>query len=241
MSALLAIGAAFVAGLAGAVHCMAMCGAISVTLARASPVQARFVIARQLGRVGAYTLAGAAIAGFGQVLLHVLDSAALRIGLQCLFAASWLWLAARLLRPQMHVRWAARVGQRIWSQLQPWTRHFLPANNLPKAFALGALWGFMPCGLSYAMLLIAATQGTAFGGAAIMASFGLATTFGLSALDLGARHVDHARMQPAVRWGAALMAIALAGVTLWYPIAHHGHAHQQALGWAMTGSDYCTQ
>jgi sulfite exporter TauE/SafE len=37
------------------------------------------------------------------------------------------------------------------------------------------LWGWLPCGLSYSMLLVAATTGTAVSGGAIMLAFGLGT------------------------------------------------------------------
>ena len=86
MSLLVATVAAFAAGLAGAAHCLAMCGVISVTLARMSPPRVGFVVARQLGRVSAYTFAGAVIGGIGQTLLFIGHSGLLRLALQLLFA-----------------------------------------------------------------------------------------------------------------------------------------------------------
>jgi sulfite exporter TauE/SafE len=241
MSLAVATVAAFTAGLAGAAHCLAMCGAISVALSRASPPQAGFVVARQLGRVASYTLAGAAMGGLGQTLLLVGQSGTLRLALQVLFALSWLWLAARLIRPNLRLPWASEIGGRLWSRLQPLTRRFLPASTAPRAFALGALWGFMPCGLSYAMLMIAATQGSALGGAAIMAAFGLASTFALGALDLGARRVDQVRLSPWLRGLGAAVALALAGLSLWLPYKYRGHAHDHAVSMALAGDDYCVK
>lgn len=241
MSVVVAATAAFAAGLAGAAHCLAMCGAISVALSRASPPRAGFVVARQLGRVVSYTLAGAAMGGLGQTLLFVGQSGTLRLALQVMFALSWLWLAARLLKPNLRLPWASDLGGRLWSKLQPVTRAFLPATTRARAFALGALWGFMPCGLSYAMLMIAATQGDAVGGAAIMAAFGIASTFALGALDLGARRVDQVRISPWLRGFAAACALALAGLSLWIPFKHRGHGHDLAISMALAGDDYCVQ
>lgn len=241
MSLVIATTAAFAAGLAGAAHCLAMCGAISVAMSRASPPRASFVVARQLGRVASYTLAGATVGGLGQTLLVVGHHGALRLALQVLFALSWLWLAARLWKPNLRLPWASDVGGRLWSTLQPWTRAFLPATTRGRAFALGALWGFMPCGLSYAMLMIAATQGDAIGGAAIMAAFGIASTFALGALDLGARRADPMRMSPWLRGFAVAFALALAGLSLWIPFKHRGHGHDLAISMALAGDDYCVQ
>ena len=241
MSLTVATIAAFTAGLAASAHCLAMCGAISVALSRSSPPKAGYVVARQLGRVASYTLAGGAMGGLGQTLLFVGQSGTVRLALQVLFALSWLWLAARLLKPNLRLPWASNLGGRIWARLQPLTRAFLPASTPGRAFVLGALWGFMPCGLSYAMLMIAATQGSALGGAAIMAAFGLASTFALGALDLGARRVDQVRLSPWLRGLGAACAIALAAISLWIPYKHRGHAHDHAVSMALAGDDYCVK
>lgn len=241
MSIVLAATAAFVAGLAASTHCLAMCGAISTTLARTSPSQANFVAARQLGRVAAYSIAGAVVGTLGQTLLLVGDWPALRITFQLAFAMSWLWLAVRLLKPQFRFAFGARIASRVWAQLQPLTRHLLPANTTWRAFALGGLWGFMPCGLSYAMLLVAATQGSMLGGAAIMAAFGLATTLALAALDLGSQRLQRGQLLPWVRYSGAAMAITLAALAVWWPIAHRGHDHGSSIQSALVGDDYCVR
>lgn len=241
MSIAVAAAAAFAAGLAGSTHCLAMCGTISVALSRASPGGARFVVARQLGRVAAYTLAGGIAGSLGRTLLVVGQSGTLRLALQVLFALAWLWLAARLIKPDLRWPWASQIGGSLWRRIQPMTRGFLPANTLPRAFVVGGIWGFMPCGLSYAMLMIAATQGSGTGGAVLMAAFGIATTFALSALDLGARRFDRVSLSPWLRGIGATAAIALAALSLWLPYQHRGHAHDHAVSIAISGDDYCVK
>ena len=51
----------------------------------------------------------------------------------------------------------------------------MPPRHAGQALALGALWGWLPCGLVYGMLAAAAGAGSAGGGAAVMAAFGLGT------------------------------------------------------------------
>ena len=55
-----------------------------------------------------------------------------------------------------------------------------------STLTLGILWGFLPCGLVFAMLVLAARVGTFWGGALTMLAFGLGTVptlvgFGLAA------------------------------------------------------------
>jgi uncharacterized protein len=68
-----------------------------------------------------------------------------------------------------------RGGARLWRRLSPLAGRLLGKRGAINALGLGMLWGWLPCGLSYSMLLIAATTGTAVGGGAIMLAFGLGT------------------------------------------------------------------
>src|SRR5690606_9078228 len=68
-----------------------------------------------------------------------------------------------------------RPGIQAWRWLQPVRRLLIPANRSWKRLALGALWGWMPCGLSMGLLTVAWLQASAAGGALVMAAFGLGT------------------------------------------------------------------
>ena len=68
-----------------------------------------------------------------------------------------------------------RAGQRLWRHVQPLTRRFLPANTVFKAFPLGLLWGWLPCGLVYSALATALSAGSPGRGALLMLAFGLGT------------------------------------------------------------------
>ena len=67
------------------------------------------------------------------------------------------------------------VGARFWRHVRPVLRHVMPANTLPRALALGALWGWIPCGLVYSVLATALLAGDPVQGAAVMGAFGLGT------------------------------------------------------------------
>jgi sulfite exporter TauE/SafE len=82
------------------------------------------------------------------------------------------------------VRQLEQLGGRLWKHLQPFTRRMLPVNTVPRALGLGALWGWLPCGLVYSVLLTALASGSAAQGALIMLAFGLGTLPNLLAIGL---------------------------------------------------------
>ena len=67
------------------------------------------------------------------------------------------------------------IGQLVWRHINPFTKRFLPMDHPAKAFALGSLWGWLPCGMVYSVLLTAMMTGSALSGAIVMFAFGLGT------------------------------------------------------------------
>ena len=67
-----------------------------------------------------------------------------------------------------------RLGGRLWRHVAPLARA-IPARGLTGAVLLGMLWGWLPCGFVYSMLIFAALKGGALQGAAMMLCFGLGT------------------------------------------------------------------
>ena len=83
----------------------------------------------------------------------------------------------------------------------------LPAHNLPRALALGAVWGWLPCGMVYAVLLSAVATADPLEGMLVMAAFGLGTLPNVLGLTLAAQRVAGFLRHRAARYaGAALVA-----------------------------------
>ena len=59
------------------------------------------------------------------------------------------------------------AGGRIWRRIEPLGRRFLPVTTPYRAFALGLVWGWLPCGLVYSVLIwaMAAADYRRFSGA----------------------------------------------------------------------------
>ena len=105
-------------------------------------------------------------------------------------------------------------------------------TNLPRALGLGLLWGLLPCGLVYSMLLIAATSASPADGALIMLAFGAGTTPAMLMTGLGAARLSQAMRRKRTRLGAGALIVVIGVLTLAMPLAgsiggvdHSAHGH----------------
>ena len=139
-------------------------------------------------------------------------------------AAGRLLFGWRLLDP------LEAAGSGLWRRVMPWASgRARTRNTLRGATALGLAWGWLPCGLSYSMLLLAATTADAAMGALVMAAFGLGTLPAMVtatvAFDRAARALSRkATLRTAA--GALLLVFGAwtAGNAAYHAVAHGGHA-----------------
>ncbi len=190
---------AFVTGLISSFgHCLGMCGGIvaiySARQAAQTPagesqpgMMARIVsfLPLHLGRITTYTFFGALIGLAGSLL----DQAGGMMGWQGLFSVI---VGIIMLLVSLSL---IGVLPPIEATLVTLTKGNTPVTRMRGLFGkrsfwstltLGILWGFLPCGLVFAMLVLAARVGTFWGGALTMLAFGLGTVptlvgFGLAA------------------------------------------------------------
>jgi sulfite exporter TauE/SafE len=202
---LLLTGAA-IAGLLGGVHCAAMCGGIvaAVCGTGGGDMPWRKTYAYNFGRIASYVAAGAIVGGLGQAGLAWRGDAMLRQALMMGAGIALILLALFMAGWSPLVRVMEAAGARLWRYLQPWTRRFLPVNTIPRALGLGALWGWLPCGMVYAVLLTAASTGDARDGALVMAAFGLGTLPNLLAVAVFAHRLQRYTGIRGVRIAGAL-------------------------------------
>ncbi len=181
------IVAVFFVGLLGGVHCLGMCGSLVGILTSQLPKHGArwpFHLAYNSGRVSSYTLAGVLAGAVGQAGMMFRDVVPVQ---HLLFGLSSLMLVA--LGLYLAGLWGAvrrieTLGAAIWKRVQPLTRGFFPVTTPFRAFMLGTLWGWLPCGLVYSVLITALASGHAGNGALIMLAFGLGTLPNLLAIGL---------------------------------------------------------
>jgi sulfite exporter TauE/SafE len=224
-------GAVFLTGLLGGVHCAGMCGGIVAALAgQGGGPRLPLHLAYNGGRVLSYTLAGALAGAAGGLLLDgVLP---VQLALYVLANVMLIGLGLYLAGVSSVVAWIERLGMALWRRIQPLTRSLLPADTLPRALGLGLLWGWLPCGLVYAVLTTALLTGDALDGAAIMAAFGLGTLPNLLLAGLALRRVTAAtRARPLrVAAGGLVLGFGLYGLANAASLSDHIRAGLICLG-----------
>ncbi|WP_048307608.1 sulfite exporter TauE/SafE family protein [Halomonas sp. PR-M31] len=214
------LAAAFIFGLLGGAHCIGMCGGIMSALTFAVPPSMRstarlsgLLLGYNLGRIVSYMVAGALVASLGTLLGSASNS--LRLMLQVLAAVMMILMALYLANWWRGLTRIEALGRHLWRHLEPVGRRLMPVVKVPQAVALGAVWGWLPCGLVYSMLTWSLAGGDPGHGAALMGAFGLGTLPALLVTGVAARQMTHLIRHPATRTVAALVIIAFALWQLW--------------------------
>ncbi|MBF7729021.1 sulfite exporter TauE/SafE family protein [Pseudomonas sp. N040] len=197
---------ALILGLLGGGHCLGMCGGLMGALTMAIPVEQRgkrlrLLLAYNVGRILSYAVAGLLVGLAGWAVGHSPAAMLLRIAAGVLLICMGLYLAgwwSGLTRIEA-------IGRHLWRHLQPLTRRLLPVTSLPRALCLGAIWGWLPCGLVYSTLLWAASQGSALDSGLLMLAFGLGTLPVLLATGLAAERLLGLLRQRGVRMAGGLL------------------------------------
>ncbi|NGZ83331.1 sulfite exporter TauE/SafE family protein [Duganella aceris] len=190
----------------------------TIPIARAATNALSHVLAYNAGRVGSYMLAGAlaggvaggardliALAGVQAVFYWLANLMLIALGLHLMNA----WRGLAVLEQGGRVLW-----QRAQPAMAPMMRSLLPADQAHKAFALGALWGWLPCGMVYSALATAMLSGSTASGAAVMLAFGLGTLPMLTGLGLLGARLQRAMQKRPVRIGCGLLVLAFGMIGL---------------------------
>ena len=212
---------ALILGLLGGGHCLGMCGGLMGALTMAIPAEQRnrrlqLLLAYNIGRISSYALAGllVGLAGWaiGNSPAALLLRALAGILLVCmgLYLAGWWSGLTRI----------EALGRHLWRHLQPLTRRLMPVTSVPQALFLGAIWGWLPCGLVYSSLLWAASQGSAINSALLMLVFGLGTVPVLLATGMAAERLTALLRQRGVRIAGGVLVMLFGLWTLPCPHPH---------------------
>jgi hypothetical protein len=210
-----AVGSAFLMGLFGGVHCVVMCGGVVGTLCARAPDpsprgRALSLLSYNAGRIATYTALGAFAGGVGAASATALPFAgaqiALRLGAALIMIGAGLYLAG-LLSAFARIEGA---GGRLFRLIGPLWGRLKDARSPAASVALGALWGFLPCGMVYAAVAMALAAGSATAGGLTLLAFGLGTLPALLIVGGLAEGVRRLSRNLRVRQTAGLL-IALSG------------------------------
>jgi uncharacterized protein len=227
----------FLMGLVSSSHCIGMCGGIMGALTLAMPTNTThkrwgILLAYNAGRITSYSVMGLLMGVFTLVLfarqLSAPDNGSLlRVLAGCLLITMGLYLAGWW-RGLIHLE---ALGRYLWVHLQPLGKNLFPVTNFRKAFLLGAIWGWLPCGLVYSALVLAMAQSTPWLAAGSMLAFGLGTLPMVLLAGIAAQQVAWLLQQRPIRFSLALLIIfygiwtIYGGLGLGSTVAHHHHIH----------------
>ena len=214
----LSLASAFLVGLLGGGHCAGMCGgivgAVSLSLPGSRP-RIGFLLAYNLGRIASYGIAGllaGAVGASSFFLDHVLPVERV---LYALASVMLILLGLYLAGIWRGVVVLETAGGKLWRHVQPWSKRFLPVRTLPQALALGGIWGWLPCGLVYSIVVAALATGSPGRGAALMLAFGLGTLPALLAMGMAAVRIRSVLQNAWIRRLSGLAVIGFGLLGLW--------------------------
>jgi sulfite exporter TauE/SafE len=167
----------FLGGMLGASHCVGMCGAFAVSIGMGTTgvgANLRRQVLYTLGRVFTYSFAGLAAGVAGMKLQHV-SVRAFNAQAALAIAAGTLLVVQGLRSAGLWRQFRRRAATAAYCPAQGLFASFLTAPGAWNAFFAGILTGFLPCGLVYAYLVLAAGTGSLWQGAAVMGLFGAGT------------------------------------------------------------------
>jgi uncharacterized protein len=226
--------AAFVAGLAGSAHCFGMCGSVAGALGMRARMNAGSNLAAtvnsslyHLGRIAGYAGVGAIGGVLGHSAHWALAFTRFEGTLRLIAGVLTLLIAIRILS-----RWNAfapleRIGARLWIRLQPLAKQASRSNRWLSSVAIGLLWGWLPCGLVYSMVLMSMTTGSALEGATVMMAFGMGTVPAMLSSTMLAGALPKMSQRP---WFRQVTGTAMLAFGVWMIVAaqlplHGAHAH----------------
>jgi len=238
MNGELTLMTALVAGLVGSTHCLGMCGGIAGALgisAQAAADSGRgalfYTLLFNAGRVGSYALIGATAGLLGSGLLKTADIPAMAAVARGLTGALMALIGLQIAFGWSPLRFIEESGARFWTRLAPLARRLLPVRSPGGAVLLGMLWGWLPCGLVYSILLMALIAGDPGRSMLLMAVFGLGTVPAMTLTGLAGARFKLSVRRRGLRLLAGFILICF-GLWTALPALRHGgdggHRHHHA-------------
>jgi len=227
----LSFGAALLVGLLSSAHCIGMCGGIvgALNMGLSDPLRKKpntfvYQLAYNFGRIGSYVVIGA--------LAGVLGGGVARLGISSGPLTGELIAAAFMIALGLYLTnwWRGLVilekfGFRIWKHIQPLGQRLLPISHPMQVVMLGMLWGWLPCGLVYAVVAWSLSTAEAIDGAILMLGFGIGT---LPSMLIAGTSLSHHRRwagMPIVRTLAGILIIGFGVYSGFGSLDPHSHTH----------------
>ena len=239
----LTLVAAFMIGLLGSTHCIGMCGGIVGALTMGLPEATRqsslkllpYLLTYNAGRLFSYSLAGLIIGLLSSSMSEFFQIGRFPVGgiVGGLFmVALGIYIGGWL----QTMKYLEQLGGHFWRLIEPFGRRIMPVKTPVQALGLGLLWGWLPCGLVYSTLALAATAGDAVQSMMLMLAFGVGTLPMLLMMGGFAEKLQRFTRNKWTRYIAGILLIAFGAMILTKALGggHMGSGHQHAMQQEMT-------
>ncbi|WP_323762609.1 sulfite exporter TauE/SafE family protein [Maricaulis sp.] len=208
----ISLAGGFLAGLASSLHCVGMCGGIASSLTLSlSPGgsqgdRVRVLLLAQMGRILAYTLAGAVLAAIGTGIYFGFDRAEAHYVMRWAGASILVYIGLSVMGWAPALSGLDRLGQGVHRFMGA---RFDGVFRAASPVLAGLVWGLLPCGMVYAALLYALLSGSVVSGGLVMLGFGLGTLPAVTAAALGLTRFLALARRPGTRHFVGLAIISL--------------------------------
>jgi len=175
-----------------------------------------------VGRLTSYTLAGAVVGAFSGLLQGMFDLDRVALIARILAGLVLVSVGIGVLFKWRPLAILERLGGRLWRHVAPLAR-IIPPQGVAGSLLLGMLWGWLPCGFIYSMLLFAALKGGALQSAAMMLFFGLGTAPAVFGAGMLSAQVGRLSMARGLHTAAGWLLLVFGALTIYGPLnpAHH--------------------
>ena len=199
-------------------HCIGMCGGIVVAYSstKIDPkssyiTQTASHLAYNFGRVTTYTILGGMFGFLGSVLAFSPTTK----GVLFLITGLLMILAGLSLIGNLKFLNSAEWSVSKYAWYQNTFRKLISSKSYGSFYLLGMLNGIIPCGLVYSFAIFAASTATPWGGALVMATFGLATIPALFFLGVITKFLQKGNLRGTMMTLASVLVIVYGVFTLY--------------------------
>ena len=195
----------FLIGLFSSVHCLAMCGGLCGFFVQNKPsIQSILLI--NLGRILTYIILGLIVAGFVQGLILKIPIAIIGFWIRSILGLVLILLGLRIIlnKASLHSSFSNNY---IWQKAKSKLNTVNKRNSIMAQISKGLLWGLIPCGLLYGVLIGAASTQNVLHGGLFMLAFGAGTLPSMLVATGLMKNFKNKLQSKGIRFGAGLFII----------------------------------
>jgi len=209
----------FLIGLFSSVHCLAMCGGLCGLFAKNNP-STQTIIFINLGRILTYTILGLIVSGLVRGFILQIPLATIGFWIRSFLGLVLIYLGSRIVLNKSSLQ-APYANNYFWQKAKNKLHSINNINSHAAHFLKGMLWGLIPCGLLYGVLIGAASTQNIVNGSLFMLAFGFGTLPSMLVATGFMKNFKNKIQSKGIRYGAGLFIVIIGFWSLISPWFSH--------------------